>query len=182
MKNRATVSSILPMMFNPGAFLQVRLKDVSFFFSLLVPALGFGLFFLQTGLDLFKTGQKPMDFVYTVSLVGVGYGALLVPFFGVLLWLFLKISKSKVSFKEAISATCLSYSGLLVYTALGTIFSILLNWRTSIAFGATGVVWSMGATMGTIRQLSGGKTALSVVLSTLFGILVLLSWYYVGNM
>ncbi|MDI6862387.1 MAG: hypothetical protein QMC97_03265, partial [Pseudothermotoga sp.] len=85
-------------------------------------------------------------------------------------------------FKEAISATCLSYSGLLVYTTFGMVFSILLNWRTSIAFGATGVVWSMGATMGTIRQLSGGKTSLSVFLSTVFGVLVLLSWYYVGNM
>ena len=182
MKNRTTLGAILPMMFNPGAFLENRLKDVSVLFSLFVPALGFGLFFMQTGLDLFKTGQKSMNFVYTISIVGVAYGALLIPFFGVLLWLFLKISKSKVSFKETIGAMCLSYSGLLVYTALGMIFSIFLNWRTSIAFGATGVVWSMGATMGTIRQLSGGKTALSVILSTMFGVLVLLSWYYVGKM
>ncbi|MBC7121804.1 MAG: hypothetical protein H5T94_00910 [Pseudothermotoga sp.] len=182
MKNRATLGAILPMMFNPGAFLQVRLKDVNVLFSLFVPALGFGLFFMQTGLDLFKTGQKSMNFVYTISIVGLAYGALVVPFFGVLLWLFLKISKSKVSFKETIGAMCLSYSGLLVYMAFGMIFSIFLNWRTSIAFGATGVVWSMGATMGTIRQLSGGKTALSVILSTVFGVLVLLSWYYVGNM
>lgn len=182
MKNRATFSSILPMMFNPASFVENRLKDANLFFSLLVPALGFGLFFAQTGLDLFKTGQKPMNFVYTVTAAGVVYGALFVPFLGVLLWIFLKIARSKVSFKETISAMCLSYSGLLVYTLFGMIFSPLLNWRTSVVFGVSGVVWSMGTLMGTIRQLSNGKTALSVFLATIFGVLVLFSWYYVGNL
>jgi len=182
MKNRAAFSSILPMMFNPGAFIETRLKDASVFFSLLVPALGFGLFFAQTGLDLFKTGQKPMSFVYTMTGAGVLYGALFIPLLGALLWIFLKIARSKVSFKEAISAMCLSYSSLLVYTLFGMIFSMLLNWRTSVVFGTSGVVWSMGTLMGTIRQLSGGKTALSVFLATIFGVIVLLSWYYLGNL
>ncbi|MEJ5230253.1 MAG: YIP1 family protein [Pseudothermotoga sp.] len=182
MKNRATFSSILPMMFNPGAFIESRLRDMSVLFSLLVSALGFGLFFMQTGLDLFKTGQKSMNFVYTITAAGVVYGALFIPLLGVLLWIFLKIARSKASFKETISAMCLSYSSLLVYTLFGIIFSVFLNWRTSVVFGTSGVVWSMGTLMGTIRQLSNGKIALSVFLATIFGVVVLFSWYYLGNL
>ncbi|HEY8543214.1 MAG TPA: YIP1 family protein [Pseudothermotoga sp.] len=180
-KKASTFGSILPMMFNPAAFLQNYFERMSLIFSILISGLGFGLFFLQTGLDLYKTGQKPLNFAYKIGGIGFLYGVLIIPFFGILLWIFLKIARSKSTFKQTLCATCLSYSSLLIYSIFGMIFSILLNWRTSIAFGTTGAVWSIGTLIGTIRQLSNGKTGLAVFLSIVFGTIVLFSWYYVGN-
>lgn len=181
MEKKISFGSILPMMFNPAAFLQNYFDRMNLIFSMLISGLGFGLFFLQTGFDLYKTGQKPLNFAYTIGGVGFLYGALIIPFFGVLLWIFLKIARSKSTFKQTLCAVCLSYSGLFIYSIFGLIFSFLFNWRTSMAFGATGAVWSIGALIGTIKQLSGGKTGLSIFLSTVFGTIVLFSWYYVGN-
>lgn len=180
-RKTSTLGSILPMMFNPGTFLQNYIQKTPLIFSILVSSFAFGLFFLQTGLDLQRTGQKTMDFVYTIGGMGFLYGALIIPLFGIMLWLFLKIARSKSTFKQTLSATCLSYSGLLVYSIFGLVFLLLFNWRTSVAFGTTGAVWSIGALIGTVRQLSNGKTALAIILATLFGTVVLFSWYYVAN-
>lgn len=180
-KRISTFGSILPMMFNPGVFIQRYLERANLIFSILVSGLAFGLFFLQTGLDLYKTGQKNMNFVYTMAGIGFLYGVLMIPFFGILLWIFLNIARSKSTFKNTLSATCLSYSGLFVYSIFGLIFSVFFNWRTSIAFGTTGTVWSIGTLIGTIRQLSNSKTGLAIFLGTIFGTIVLFSWYYLGN-
>jgi hypothetical protein len=180
-KKVSTFGSILPMMFNPAAFLQNYFEKMSTVFSILISGVGFGLFFLQTGLDLYKTGQKPLSFAYTIGGVGFLYGAMMIPFFGILLWIFLKIARSKSTFKQTLCAICLSYSSLLIYSIFGMAFSFLLNWKTSMAFGTTGAVWSTGAMIGTIRQLSNGKTGISIFLSIVFGIVILFSWYYVGN-
>lgn len=180
MQKRTTVGSLLPMMFNPSAFIENYLQNASFVFALLISGSAFGLFFLQTGLDLYRTGQKNLQFVYTIAGIGFLYGALVIPFFGVLIWSFFKIARSKSSFKQVLTAVCLSYSGLLFYSIFGIVFSLLLNWRTSIAFGVTGAVWSIGATIATIRKLSK-NTALSIFLAIVFGSAVLFSWYYLGN-
>lgn len=180
MQKRTTLGSLLPMMFNPSAFIENYLQNASFVFALLVSGSAFGLFFLQTGLDLYRTGQKNLQFVYTIAGVGLLYGALVIPFFGVLLWLFLKIARSKSSFRQVLTITCLAYSGLFVYSIFGVAFSLLLNWRTSITFGLSGAVWSIGATIATARKLSKNM-AFSIFLAIVFGSAVLLSWYYLGN-
>ncbi len=169
------------MMFNPGAFIENHLERTSFIFSLLISGLAFAFFFLQTGLDLYKTGQKDLNYAYTMSGVGFLYGALVIPFFGILFWIFLKMTRSRFSFKKVVSATCLSYSGLFIYSIFGLIFSVFFGWRTSVAFGATGAVWSIGSLIGTVRQLSNSRTSLAIFLATIFGTMILFSWYYVGN-
>ncbi|MFN4189981.1 MAG: YIP1 family protein [Pseudothermotoga sp.] len=180
-KKSSTLGSILPMMFNPGAFIERYLERTSFIFSLMVSGLAFALFFLQTGFDLYKTGQKAAYHLYVMSGIGFLYGVLVIPFFGILFWICLKMTKSRFSFKQILSATCLSYSGLLIYSIFGLIFSVFFNWKTSIAFGTTGAVWSIGSLIGTIRQLSNSRTGLAIFLATIFGTIVLFSWYYLGN-
>lgn len=180
-KKAATLSSILPMMFNPGTFIEEHLEKTSLIFSKLISGLAIGFFFLQTGLDLYKTGQKAMNHVYMMTGIGFLYGVLVVPSFGILLWIFLKMSRSKFTLRQILSATCLSYSSLLIYSIFGLLFSIFFNWRTSIAFGATGAIWSIGSLIGTIKRLSNSKTGLAIFLATIFGTVLLFSWYYLGN-
>jgi len=173
--------TIFGMMINPSGTLKNALLSTKWYFSLAISALAFGLFFVQTGLDLYKTGQKGLDFVWLSGAVGVVYGLFAIPLIGLFIWIMLKISRSKRNIIETVSSFCLSYSGALVYGVLGIAFSFVLGWKTSVAFGITGVLWAIGPMMITIRELTGGKNTLSVFLATAVGVLVLVSWSIFGN-
>lgn len=173
--------TVIGMMINPAGALKGALAN-KWQWSIMVSALAFGLFFVQTGLDLYKTGQKGLEFVLISAGTGLAYGLVMIPLIGAIMWVMLKVAKTEHSILQAISAFCLSYSGALVYGLLGIILSLVLGWKTSIAFGVTGVLWAIGPMMVTIRELTGGKNALSVPLATLVGAFVLLSWSFFGNL
>ncbi|NCA98583.1 MAG: hypothetical protein EOM08_05430 [Clostridia bacterium] len=187
MENRAQIPSpsllrtVFGMMINPAAALKGALSG-QWFLSVAVSALAFGLFFTQTGLDLYKTGQKELLFVLLSAGAGLLYGLIVIPLIAVFLWLVLKIAKSNHTILQTLSVFCLSYSGALVYGILGLVFSLALGWKTAIAFGVTGVLWAIGPMMVAIRELTGKKTLLSFILSTLVGIAVLLSWSFFGRL
>jgi hypothetical protein len=143
--------------------------------------LAFGLFFLQTGLDLYKTGQR--DFLFALLFAGLGllYGAVFIPLLGSLFWGVIKMAKTQMSLTQAVSVFCLCYSGALIYGLFGLIFSLALGWKTAVAFGVTGVLWATGPMIHTIRRMTEGKTALSIVLSTVAGIAILVSWSLFGR-
>ncbi len=173
--------AVLAMMLNPAFVVKSSLSRIPWYFSVLVSALAFFLFFLQTGLDLYKTGQQGLAFVFWSAGAGVAYGALVIPFLGILLWLVLKLAKAEKGMSWAVSSFCLSYSGALVYGILGLLFSLFLGWRTSMAFGVTGVLWATGPLITAVREMTGGKTALAVVLSSLVGTVVLYTWSFFGR-
>lgn len=187
MEKRASTPSpslfrtIFGMMVSPAAALRGAMAG-KWYLSVAVSALAFGLFFTQTGLDLYKTGQKELVFVFLSAGAGVLYGLLTIPLIAVFLWLVLKIARSDTTILQTISVFCLSYSGALVYGVLGLVFSLALGWKTAIAFGVTGVLWAIGPMMVAIRELTGKKTLLSFILSTLVGIAVLLSWSFFGRL
>lgn len=83
---------------------------------------------------------------------------------------------------QAVSSFCLSYSGALIYGVLGIAFSLILGWKTSLAFGITGVLWAIGPIIITIRELTGGKNSLSVPIAALVSAVVLISWSAFGNL
>ena len=173
--------TIIGMMINPAGTLRGAFSS-RWYLSAAVSALAFVLFFVQTGLDLYKTGQKEMDFVLLSAGAGLAYGLVMIPLIGAVMWVILKAVKTDKSLLQTISAFCLSYSGALIYGVLGLTFSLLLGWKTSVAFGVTGVLWAIGPMMFTIRELSGGKNALSVPLATAVGAVVLISWSVFGNL
>ncbi|MBU7006563.1 hypothetical protein [Phosphitispora fastidiosa] len=173
--------TIVGMMINPAGALRGAFSN-KWYLSAGVSALAFCLFFVQTGLDLYKTGQKEMDFVLISAGAGVAYGLVMIPLLGAVMWLILKAARTDKSLMQAISAFCLSYSGALIYGLLGIVFSLALGWKTSVAFGVTGVLWAIGPMMFTIRELTGGKNALSVPLATAVGAAVLISWSIFGNL
>lgn len=174
--------TIFGMMINPSGTLKDALLGTKWYLSAAVSALAFALFFGQTGLDLYKTGQKGWDFVLLAGGAGLLYGLLLIPLIGCLIWAVLKLSKGDKKIKETISAFCLSYSGALIYGVLSLICSLALGWKTSVAFGVTGVLWAIGPMIIAIRDLTGGKNALSVPLATAVGAAVLLSWSVFGSL
>ncbi len=175
------IRTIFGMMINPAGALKGAFFS-RWYLGLAVSALAFGLFFIQTGLDLYKTGQKVWRFVLLSVGTGVAYGLVVIPLIASVMWVILKAAKTDKSLLQAISAFCLSYSGALIYGILGLIFSFALGWKTSVAFGVSGVLWAIGPMMFTIRELTGGKNALSVPLATLVGAMVLISWSVFGNL
>lgn len=182
MKNsgQSLFRTVIGMMISPGTAIKSAASGIPWFFSVSLSALAFGLFFVQTALDLYKTGQKGLGFVVYSSLAGILYGALIIPLLGTLVWLILKLFKTKKDCKWAISTFCLSYSGALIYGVLGLAFSLLFSWKTSVAFGITGVLWAIGPMMLTVRTMTGGKNKVSILISTCVSIIVLLSWSIFG--
>lgn len=173
--------TIISMMISPASAVKTAVAGTKWYFSLAVSALGFGLFFLQTGLDLYKTGQKGIDFVWLSALSGLLYGIIIIPFLGALAWVILKLLKTEKDLKWAVSSFCLSYSGALVYGILGLLFSMLFGWKTSIAFGVTGVLWAIGPMIIAVREMTGGNNKISIIIVTIFSSIVLLSWSLFGQ-
>lgn len=173
--------TVFGMMINPAGALKGAFAN-KWYLSAVVSSLAFGLFFIQTGLDLYKTGQKEIDFVLISAGAGIAYGLIMIPLIGMVIWVILKAAKTDKSLLQAVSAFCLSYSGALIYGLLGIIFSIALGWKTSVAFGVTGVLWAIGPMMFTIRELTGGKNVLSIPLATAVSAVVLISWSLFGNL
>lgn len=174
--------TVFAMMFNPSKAIKDAVHGSRWYYGMGVSALAFGLFFVQTGLDLWKTGQKSLSFVFFSLFSGVGYGLIMIPLVSLVAWAFLKAFKVNKEMKWTIASFCLSYSGALVYGLLGLSFSILFQWKTAIAFGVSGVLWAIGPMMVTVREMTDGKVSLSVPVATVYAALVLLSWAYFGQL
>jgi hypothetical protein len=173
--------TLVGMMMTPGAALKSSIVGTKWYFSLAVSAVAFGLFFLQTGLDLYNTGQKGFSFVLLSTGLGFAYGLLAIPLMGAIVWLILKAAKTDKDLKWAISSFCLSYSGALLFGILGLAFSIIFGWRTSVAFGVTGVLWAIGPMIVTIRTMTGGKNIMSIPIVSVLSAAILISWAWLGR-
>lgn len=179
---QSLLRTVFGMMINPSGTLKNALLGTRWYFSVAVSALAFGLFFGQTGLDLYKTGQKEWEFVLLAAASGIAYGLLAIPLLGFFIWLVLKLSRGEHQVTETISVFCLSYSGALIYGVTGLLFSLLFGWKTAVAFGVTGVLWATGPIIMSIRGMTSGKTALSITLATFVGAVVLFSWSIFGKL
>ena len=171
-----TVKVIFGMMINPSSTIKEAVKNTNAYISVLVSALAFGLFFLQTGLDLYKVGQKDFSYVLFSGGVGFAYGLIGVPLIALVSFVLLKALKTEKDVKWAISSFCLSYSGTLVYGVIGLVFSVVFGWRTAVAFGVTGIIWAIGPLIVTAREIASQSLRVGLVLVTFFSTLVLLSW------
>ena len=174
--------TVFGMMISPGPTLKTAVSGLPLVFSLLVSALAFLLFFAQTGLDLYKTGQQGLGFVLMAAGAGAVYGITMIQLIWLIIWLVLKLAKCEKGLGWAIRSFCLGYSGTLIYGIIGMIFSLALGWRTSIAFGVTGVLWATGPIIAAIREMTAGKTALGILLSTFAGAVVLFSWSFFSSL
>ena len=180
--NQSIFRTVFGMMISPASVVKDAMHNTKWYLSVLISALAFGLFFIQTGLDLYKTGQKEMNFVVLSTFTGVLYGAIFIPILAIIMWLILKLSKSNKDLKSTISTFCLSYSGAFIYGISGIVFSIVFGWKTSVAFGVTGVLWAIGPMIISIREMTDGKNALSIPIATIVSVIVLTTWSLFGNL
>ena len=181
LKHPNPLRAALAMMINPAAVLQKRVGGIPWPFSLSISALAFTLFFMQTGLDLLRIGQKGIGFVVLLSVEGLVFGSLGIALLAVLAWSITRLFKGSKPIGWAISAFGLGYCSTLIFTILGMFFSLVLHWNTSVAFGVSGVLWATGPMIASIRQMSRENTALSVIVATLCSGLLLIGWALLGN-
>jgi hypothetical protein len=172
----------LTMILNPGLALKNAMEKVPWMFSLSISALAFTSFFLQTGLDLYRTGHKVILSVIILSLLGALYGSVGVALIACIIWVVSKMFGNDKTLKWTVSAFGLSYSSTFIYAFLGLLFSLFLHWRTAVAFGVTGVLWATKPMISTIKELVKGRLGLSVLLATVCGGLLLIGWVFIGNM
>jgi hypothetical protein len=171
----------LAMMINPAAVLTKKVAGIPWPFSLSISALAFMLFFMQTGLDLMRIGQKSIGFVVLLSVEGLLFGSLGIALLALIAWAITRLFKGDKPIGWAISAFGLGYCSTLIFTVLGMFFSLLLHWNTSVAFGVSGVLWATGPMISSIRQMSRDNTALGVIVATICSALLLFGWAMLGN-
>lgn len=171
----------LKMITNPGEVVKDQMSRVPWPFSLAVSGLSFALFFLQTGLDMLRSGQIQMPTVVLITLIGLFYGTAGVVLIALLAWSLSQAASRNFTVVWAISSFALGYSATLVYALAGLAFSLVLGWNTAVAFGVTGVLWALRPNLFTIRQMSGERVAFSIILTTLCGALILVGWALLGR-
>ncbi|SHH12941.1 hypothetical protein [Clostridium grantii] len=164
------------MITNPAAILKKKMQGVSWQVALIIPGSAFSLFFLQTGIDLFRNGSIGLIRVVLMGLLGVIYGTIGVTGLSIICFFITKSMGTTKDMKWAISTFAMGYSGTLVYAVTGLIFSSLLGWNTAVAFGVTGVLWALRPMMATIRHMTNGNATIGVILSTICGTILLFGW------
>lgn len=172
----------LKMMINPGEVVKQQMSKIPWPFSLAVSGLAFCLFFLQTGLDMFRANEISKTMVFIISAIGMIYGTLGIVLIAALAWGLCQGSNSSHGLGWTISSFALGYSATLIYALTGLVFSLVLGWKTAVAFGVTGVLWALRPNIFTIRALSGERTGFSIALATVTGALLLYGWALLGRL
>lgn len=172
----------LNMMINPGEVVKTQMTKIAWPYSVMVSGLSFTLFFLQTGLDMLKTGQVEVSTVILITMLGLLYGTVGVALLAVLVWALSQASERNITVEWAVSSFALGYSATLIYALTGLVFSLAFGWKTAVAFGVTGVLWALRPTMFTIKQMSGERVSFSIAMTTVCGAILLIGWALLGRL
>lgn len=167
---------------DPGGAVNGTLGNAPLAEAMAVPAMAFGLFFLQTGLDRARAGTIDGAGVAMLVLAGLALGTLGLVIVAGLGWGAIRAFGGTAAFGTALRAFALSYSPTLISVMLGMIFNLTFGWNTAIAFGATGVLWALGPMSGAIRQMLDGRLWPAIMVSSLCGLEILLAWAWLGAM
>jgi len=171
----------LNMIINPGEVVKNQMTKIPWPYSLMISGLSFSLFFLQTGLDLMRTGQIEIASVILMTLLGLLYGTAGIALLAVLVWTLSQAAERNITMEWTVSSFALGYSPTFVYALTGLIFSLAFGWRTAVAFGVTGVLWALRPTLFTIKQMSGERVGFSIAMTTLCGAILLAGWALLGT-
>jgi hypothetical protein len=174
---------------NPGGALKGALAQVPIPLALGVSGAAFGLFFLQTGLDLLRVGQPTLPRLAMIGnggvvglcLLGVVYGTIGVAVLGAIAWVSTRPLGATLALDATVRAFALGYCPALVYALFGIVMNVAFGWNTALAFGVTGVLWAIGPMIATLREMLGGRTWPSVILATILGGLTLFGWALLGT-
>jgi len=161
---------------NPGGLLKSHLKSYSWVWAISVSGLAFMLFFIQTSLDLHRAGETGGGHVVGMAFTGILYGTLGISLFALVAWFLVGSWRKKHTVVWSVKAFGLGYAPALVYTTSGLLANLFLGWNTSLSFGIPGVLWATMPMMAALREMTGGKKLLSLLIALCFGLLVFMSW------
>ncbi|RQD72791.1 MAG: DUF4339 domain-containing protein [Candidatus Syntrophonatronum acetioxidans] len=165
------------MVLNPGMLLKAHLQRYSWQWALSVSGIAFMLFFIQTSLDIHRTGEVGEGYVLGMAFKGILYGTVGISFFALLAWWLVRNAwKSQHPADWAVKAFGLGYAPALVYTTCGLLANIFLGWNTSLTFGIPGVLWATRPMMAALKEMTGGKKVVSLLMSVFFGLLLFMGW------
>ena len=167
---------VFATMGNPRVVMATYVEDVAWPVALTVPLLAFALFFLQSGIDLYRDGALDGVEVAGLAFGGAVMGLVLVPLLALVAWVVSQIFDTKRSAGWAVRAFSLAYAPALVYGVCGLVMSLFFGWNTAVAFGITGVLWAISPLFAALREMSGDRRRLSLVLASLVGLIVLVVW------
>jgi hypothetical protein len=164
-------SLVLGMTVSPGTVLARGVGPASPIKGLGVAALAFALFFGLSGLESGSPGAA-VGFGLLGALIGVlGVLAAAVP-----VWIMALLLGAPRRLGWSVSAFGLSYAPMLIHAAAGLFFNVALGWNTAVAFGASGLLWSIRPLFMVSRNALGDRPWLGLVLSTACGGAMLLLW------
>jgi hypothetical protein len=173
---RTGLKSTFQVMLNPGYVIRELFASVPLPFAFSVSGLAFTLFFLQTGLDLWRVGAKSPAGVVGLAFLGILYGTAGVALVAAFAWAVSRPLRGACDLEWTLRAFALSYSPALIYASLGLFFNLAFGWHTAIAFGATGVLWALAPLIMVSREMLGGRLWAGIVMSTICGGLILVGW------
>jgi hypothetical protein len=150
--------------FNPQALSTEELNKIPFLYPMVISGLTYGLFFLQTGLDQKKAGSKTLFEAMILAIKGLGIGTFGLIGLSVVVFVIMKIFKSEYSLSNLVKACCLSYTTALLSLTIGLILNIFFHANTAVAFGITGVLWSLNPLFRVFRKNTRGNFTLSLIL------------------
>jgi hypothetical protein len=172
--------SPLSLLTDPAANLSAEPRPWVVLAAVLASSLAFLALFVQTTLDLQRTGVAQPGRVYNAMILGLLLGSAGVALIAMVLWAVARLSGTAHSPLWTLAACALAYAPALFYGCLGLAANLLWGWNTAASFGATGMVWALAPLIGTARRLAPGKTWLAVTLATLAGALLLAGWVVLG--
>ena len=161
---------------NPGELIKARLEEQPWPLALAVSGVAFTLFFMQAGLDLFRAGRVSPLGAAALILLGIFFGTAGVCLLGAAAWSLARLFQGQRTLAWTMRAFGLSFAPTLVYVVLGLAANIIFSWNTSITFGMTGVLWAFIPISAVVREMVEGQRVVTIALTTLCGVLLLLSW------
>ncbi|MCP4897237.1 MAG: hypothetical protein GY906_09735 [bacterium] len=170
------IRRIFATMGSPSTVMARYVDDLGWPAALSVPLFAFALFFLQSGLDLYRAGTYDAVEVTGLAFGGAAIGLVLVPVLAVLAWILVLPFDRSRSLGWAVRAFALAYAPALIYGFCGLGANLIFGWNTAVAFGITGVLWAISPLFAALREMSGDRRRLSVMLATFVGLVVLAVW------
>ncbi len=176
----AALLPALRIIINPGHVVRDLLQDVPVPFCLAVSGAAFTLLFLQTGLDLWRVGERSPAGVAVFAFIGALYGVASVAAASALAWAIMRPLGGNRSLDWALRAFSLAYAPSLLYAFLGLFFNLAFAWHTALAFGATGMLWAFSPIFFAVREMSGERLVPSLAITTLCGGALLFGWAFIA--
>lgn len=176
----SSLHSALSMILNPAQALRGALERIPWVFCLTVSGTAFTLFFLQTGLDMYRVGTASTGAVVGFTFLGTAMGTVGVALVAALSWALSLLFGNGRSLEWTVRAFCLAYTPTLIFVGVGLIVNLTVSWNTAVAFGVTGVLWALYPILAICREMTGEKLAASLAISTICGALILCGWALMG--